>query len=74
MTVLPDGEMGDGQKAQITPWSTTVYVLSSELGPPTPSPASECVPLRYQRGEVVGVPFRTTCEKAWPSVYSVGVE
>ncbi len=30
--------------------STTMSVPTSELGPPTPSPASECAPARNQRG------------------------
>jgi hypothetical protein len=59
-------------------WSLRTYT-SSELGPPTPSPTSECAPLRSQRGgghtrlwEGGGrVPIRTTGEKAEHSVYSV---
>ncbi len=64
--------------------STTVSVPSLELGPPTPSLASECASPgspRNQRGGGGthspvceggwGVPIRTTGEKAYYSVYSV---
>jgi hypothetical protein len=59
--------------------SITVSVPSSELGPPTPSPASECVtpPPRNQGWGITRLrvrgwadPVRTTGKKAWPSVYS----
>jgi hypothetical protein len=59
------------------PGDTTVPVPSSELGPPIPSPASECAPppgikggiqggegTHSPAGEGVGVPIRTTGEKA----------
>ena len=47
-------------------------VLSSELGPPTPSPPSECVPhpepkgggTHSPAGEGAEVPIRTAGEKA----------
>ncbi len=34
--------------------STTVYVSSSELGPPTPSPANECAHPPEQKGRGEG--------------------
>ncbi len=36
--------------------STTVSIPSSELGLPTPSPASECVPPPEPKGEVTNSP------------------
>jgi hypothetical protein len=54
-----------------------VSVPSSELAPPAPSPASECVPRWNQGGQHLlagegrGEPTRTNGEKAWHSVYSV---
>jgi hypothetical protein len=59
---------------RLTVQSTTVYVLASELGPPTPSPACECAPSpRNQRGGwrtfacgwgSGGVPIPTTWSKS----------
>jgi hypothetical protein len=57
-----------------------VFVPSSGLGPPTPSPASECVsPLGPKGGRSNtpwrvrgwGNPIRKNVNKAWHSVYSV---
>jgi hypothetical protein len=39
-------------------YSTTVYVPSSELGPPNPSPASACVPPPEQKGGANSVQVR----------------
>ncbi len=71
-------------KVQKYTWSIIVAVPSSELGPPTTSPFSECAPhppgtkgiediLACVRGVEGGVPIRTTGEKAKYSVYSVSI-
>ena len=42
------------------------------MGPPAPSPPSECVPLEPKRGvEGWGEPIRMVGEKTWHPVYSV---
>jgi hypothetical protein len=62
-----------------------VTVTASELAPPAPSPASECVPppgtkggggqhsLAVEGAGGGGEPVRMTGEKAWHSVFFVGV-
>ncbi len=76
------GQKGTGSRIRIrnTDLCNRFSVPSSELAPPTPSPASECVPPWNQRGgggniclwvRGRGEPILTNGEKAWHSMESV---